>query len=415
MLRRLLLLFLTVSFCSVASAQFRYTFKDTTTPYVPLSTGTSVNGSDIWDEESYDVPMPFTWKLDSSISLGNLNLILSFPGFIADTSDFSDVSGFILGGTDIADRGNLTQAASLSPIRYATTGSAPNRIFKVELYNAGFYGEYTTYNTMDDSMNVQMWIYETSNIIELHFGPSRITYPSVYFGGGTFFSFISHADFYFGSKGKFYYVASNSGTLGIDSISITSSTGPANLPSSWPSNGEVYRFTPRKFCSAPASGFTAGTPAGLTNQYTYTGTTTGVDSLVWDFGDGQKLKVTSAFTTPVSHTYAAAGKYNVKVTAYSNCGSSTSAIQQSAVAVGNIIALGNVQVYPNPAHNSLIIQGMKPGGKASVLSLLGQTLLHTDINTDKQSVDLAALPAGTYMLLLADAEGNSAQQRFVKQ
>jgi len=73
------------------------------------------------------------------------------------------------------------------------------------------------------------------------------------------------------------------------------------------------------FCiSAPVASFTdTGT---ITVGTTYTGTTTGVDSTVWNFGDGSS---TVTGTTAI-HTYSAIGTYHVCVTVYSPCGSNTS-------------------------------------------------------------------------------------------
>ncbi len=68
-------------------------------------------------------------------------------------------------------------------------------------------------------------------------------------------------------------------------------------------------------CTAtPVSAYTfSGT--GLTRSFTYTGTTTGLDSVTWTFGDGS----IATGLTP-SHTYAAAGTYTVCAKVYTNCG-----------------------------------------------------------------------------------------------
>jgi PKD repeat protein len=68
--------------------------------------------------------------------------------------------------------------------------------------------------------------------------------------------------------------------------------------------------------TAPTAGLaTSGT--GATRNFTYTGTTTGVTSMSWDYGDGSGFG--SGATTP--HTYGAIGVYTVCVTATSPCGS----------------------------------------------------------------------------------------------
>lgn len=412
---RPLLLFAALVFSLTASAQFRYSFKDTTSPYAPLSGATSVNGTDIWDDDDYSTNVPFTWTLDSSIALNNVFLALGFPGFIADTTNFSDVNGFFLGGADLADRGSVTNTASLSPIRQITTGTAPNRIFKLELANAGFFAELDSFGTMNDSLNVQLWIYEGSNILEWHFGPSQVTYPSLYFGG-LLFAFLSHADFFTGT-GTFYYVTDSLGTRGIDSFALNGGPSSNNFPLDWPANGTVFRFTPKwRACPLPAAAtFTTGSVTGNTATYTYTANTSGIDSLVWDFGDGKKQTITTSFTTPVSHTFDSAGHYNVSVRAYNSCGSVTSNTAQTSVSAKSISSLGNVHVYPNPASKMLMIDGMEAGSGASVYSVTGKLLFQSALTAAKAQLDISVLPAGAYTIMLSGTDGRSGAVPFVKQ
>ncbi len=70
--------------------------------------------------------------------------------------------------------------------------------------------------------------------------------------------------------------------------------------------------------TSPVSSFTVSAGAGLSKTFTYTGTTTGMDSVTWTFGDGG-----SATGSSPSHTYAAAGTYTVCATVYTNCGVNT--------------------------------------------------------------------------------------------
>ena len=58
--------------------------------------------------------------------------------------------------------------------------------------------------------------------------------------------------------------------------------------------------------------------SGLTKFFIYTGTTAGMDSVTWTFGDGG----TATGTTP-SHTYATPGTYSVCAKVWTNCGTHT--------------------------------------------------------------------------------------------
>lgn len=400
-----------------AQAQFRYTFKDTTTPYSALTGATSLSGTDIWDDEDYSAPMPFAWKMDSTITLNSFELSLLFRSLVDQTSDYTDMNGFSLCDANIADRGFLGATTSLSPIRYTTTGTAPNRIFKLEISNGGFLDEFYYYATMDDYFNLQIWIYETKNIVEYHYGPSKITNPSDYFfinGAGPLVGYLKHADLLSETAGSLYFLKGNPAAPALDTVRVAN--GPSVALNSWPANGKVYRFTPKATtCTAPVAAFTAGTASGKTVQYTYSGTATGIDSLVWDFGDGKKQKVTTGFTTPLPHTFTTNGKYNVCVTAYSRCGSHNSC-RQTPLAIGDYHMLEGVQVYPNPANNIITVEGMASGDNLSLTSLIGQQVLNTVISSSsKQTLDISSLPAGAYILRLSRPSGEASSVRLVKQ
>jgi hypothetical protein len=182
------------------------------------------------------------------------------------TSDFSYLSGggfgpstdtigiinsfFAFTGSDLIDRGAISGTAS-SPLRYTTTGTTPNRIFKFEAFNAGFYDEGDLYGTLDDSINFQMWVYETTNIVELRFGASKITNPSDYFYFGNAPMFGYGKDFNMDSFTitKGYSLTGTPSAPSIDSFTdLMSSTFPTL--SSYPASGTVYRFIPKAVASS---------------------------------------------------------------------------------------------------------------------------------------------------------------------
>lgn len=72
--------------------------------------------------------------------------------------------------------------------------------------------------------------------------------------------------------------------------------------------------------STPVSSFTSS-GSGLTKFFVYTGTTAGMDSVTWTFGDGG----TATGTTP-SHTYAIPGTYTVCAKVWTNCGVHTACL-----------------------------------------------------------------------------------------
>ncbi len=168
-------------------------------------------------------------------------------------------------------------------------------------------------------------------------------------------------------------------------------------------------------CTVPTPAFTGSGAVGASRRFTYTGTTTGIDSLVWSWGDGQSQKVTTGFTTIISHSYTpATATYEVCVTAYSSaCGSNQVCTQ--SVPLGISAASGSaVSVYPNPARDELSIAGAE-GGHYTLRSITGSALLSGEVNSGRHVIDLRQLSPGIYLLNLRDAKGGSATLRITKE
>jgi len=243
MKKNLLLLSAALMLTISAMAQFPYTVTTLTgQTYTPLTGATSFNGNTIWyGQENYLVTMPFTFKY-GSIATTNFGLF-NETGFASDTANV--VSLFTTIYTALADRGALG-STSLSPLRYTVTGTAPNRIFKAEVFNAGFIYEYQTYQTLNDSVDMQIWLYETSNVVEYRFGPSKVTHPLDYFSanGYDIIGFIPNVDLNNGPTGYYYYLTGSSTNPTVDSTSDFNNEPPGGI-TTYPANGTVYRFAPK--------------------------------------------------------------------------------------------------------------------------------------------------------------------------
>jgi len=407
---RLFVVILLLLINSNTRAQFRYSFKDTSATYVPLIGGTSLNGTTIWDEQKYVAPMPFSWTMDSSFTLNSLKLKLSgYPGIVVDTAATNNVNGFFFGDFDIADRGLLSGTASYSPIRYLTAGTAPNRIFKVELSNAGFWNEPDLYLTMNDYFNWQIWIYEGSQIVEFHYGPSQITYPKDYYysqNTGPLCGYAKHVNEYSGfpSTGTYYFLKDIT-TPKIDTDYLP--TLPSISLSSWPANGRVFRFVPKwKLCVPPLVGFSAS-PVGKIVSYTYSGTPA-IDSIRWDFGDGG----TSTSLNP-THTFSSNGHYTVCVTAYNSCGSNT-VCKPLALGVEPLDSWDQLRVYPEPIRSQLMIDGFPGTIQLEVLDMKGEVQYHQYNLRSPAMIDLQHLAAGIYLLRLEDHSGGRIYRRIIR-
>lgn len=241
MQKKLLLSIVALLTAVSAMAQFNYTFSTATDTYTPITGGTSVNGNTIWDDEIYTIPLGFNFTMDGKV---NDTVYTAEDNFLTIDST-SPVNLFVFTDMDLIDRGNIDGVVTRSPISYITSGTAPNRIFKLEIANAGIYEEYDLYTTDNDSVNIQVWLYETSNIVELRYGTSRITHPADYhyWNGKPIAGYINGYDNNTDDFNKAFLLTGNNVSPTIDSTTDFSIfTGGLNT---YPTNGRVYKFTPK--------------------------------------------------------------------------------------------------------------------------------------------------------------------------
>lgn len=224
---------------TAANAQMPYSVSVQDQAYTSLTGATNINGNTIWDEENYIVPLGFSFNFGGK-TMTTINLV-NGTGLGTDTTGVIQL--FSIFGTDIIDRGALG-TASLSPMRYSVTGAAGSKIFKLELFNFGFADEKYTYNSLNDSANLQVWLYEGTNAIEVRFGDSKITNLSDYFFfGGPMIGYVKNMDMGQGEFDYSYLLKGSPTAPTIDSIA----KGGMNFPSlsSYPPAGTVYKFIPK--------------------------------------------------------------------------------------------------------------------------------------------------------------------------
>lgn len=165
-------------------------------------------------------------------------------------------------------------------------------------------------------------------------------------------------------------------------------------------------------CAAlPVASYTqSGT--GLTKSFTYTGTTTGLDSVKWYYGDGD-----TALGLTASHTYAANDTYHVCVKVYTHCGIDTSCtdVIAASVSVNDIPTFDYVRIYPNPAQSELIIAQVPISASYSLLSITGKQVQTGILQKGSNSIAIDDLPTGIYMLEITPAYGQRFITRIIKQ
>lgn len=221
-------------------AQMGYDFSyKTGQPYTPLTAGTRISTDTPWGEQNLVVNMPFTLKIGG---IPTSKFYIAFNTLMPATDTVGIVNAFMplkADLSDLADRGKDTGGSS---IRYTIEGAAPSRIFKLEYWNAGF-ADPETGNIIDnDSINFQVWVYETSDIIEFHYGDAHITDPDLIFSsGGPLVAYFRKVDIEEGDPEMAYMLNGDPAAPTIDSTSDLENSFILNR---LPASGTVYSFKP---------------------------------------------------------------------------------------------------------------------------------------------------------------------------
>ena len=84
-------------------------------------------------------------------------------------------------------------------------------------------------------------------------------------------------------------------------------------------------------------------------------------------------------------------------------------VKVATTGVNEIVAKGGINVYPNPFSEYIVVKGLQVNDKLCVYDLIGRkvTPMWNVDNTDEATYPLSALPTGTYILQIWDANGNN--------
>lgn len=147
---------------------------------------------------------------------------------------------------------------------------------------------------------------------------------------------------------------------------------------------------------------------GSDYSFRYTGSLP-YNSIRWDFGDG----TVSTQQDPV-HTYNTAGNYTVLLTVTNHCGDNTYGAVLNSLSVPQTVTRG-IRIYPNPAAGQLYIEGAAEGKALFISDLSGRCILRSVTHGNTTTLNTSSLPAGCYILQLANEEGGHTFARFTKQ
>jgi hypothetical protein len=217
-----------------------------TQPYTSLPSPTVITQPG-WDDFSATVPLGFNFTLfgqstqtlyfDNDVNLGmDITLSTAAHGPVSLIGTFEDY----------LDRDTALNGKSY--VGYSISGATGSRIAKIEGKNLGFYNEYNgASGTLNDSTNFQIWIYEGSNAVEVHWGPSSIAqnYTDLFSFGAPLFAFIKNLDVNTPNLDFAYYVSNASPTApkvdSLNFVQFSSLTSPIGM-STYPANGTVFKF-----------------------------------------------------------------------------------------------------------------------------------------------------------------------------
>lgn len=164
-----------------------YSFSTFTAPYQPI-VGTSLSNGLKWDETEHSVPLGFNFNLyNKTVS----TLTINGGSYITDDNTSNLLTAASPFFEDLCDRAYTTASnegdpGGVSPITYTITGTPGNRIALIQVSNAGFYGEVSTSTVSNTSFtNFQIWLYETTNVIEFRYGPTNVSNLASNFVAGT--------------------------------------------------------------------------------------------------------------------------------------------------------------------------------------------------------------------------------------
>ena len=147
--------------------------------------------------------------------------------------------------------------------------------------------------------------------------------------------------------------------------------------------------------------------------FTYTGSTTGIDSMVWSFGDGN----VSTATNPI-YTYTVSGVYHVCVTVYNSCGVDSACNNITVTVPGtsvSMVSVSNVRVYPNPTNDELYITGLVQNTSYRVLNISGECMLQGTLVYGSNTLSMKTFAPGVYVLEMTGADGERNMVRVARE
>ncbi len=169
-MKKVLSLLTALAMVFVLDAQY-YNFTTTTSAYNDLLGATSLTNAQPWTPliYKYDVPLGFNFKFFDK----NCNKV-----YVTDFVSLDQSGNYFVNALNVT---YIWRPGA--DISYLIDGTKGNCIAKIEWKNVGFYFENLNLGTTNDYINVQLWLYEGTNKVEIYIGPSSVMSPTQSYGG----------------------------------------------------------------------------------------------------------------------------------------------------------------------------------------------------------------------------------------
>lgn len=226
-----------------------------------VATKTIIFGG-VWDNNApASIPIGFSFNFNGTNyanAFVSPNGFITFGGTAPAGTDYFPINNNIGQGAIAAYAWDLAITASFgtpqtNAVSYELTGTAPNRILKIEWRDA-FRRQVLTPFTLDtsNSLSMQLWLYETTNIVETHYRQQGVAVYSVASTGQVGLRGTTTADFNNWSSGNVNWpippATMTPGVAGNATVRIRN--GVSNTIGA--TSVRLFRWTPN-FCNAPSS------------------------------------------------------------------------------------------------------------------------------------------------------------------
>ncbi|WP_190277374.1 PKD domain-containing protein [Taibaiella lutea] len=156
------------------------------------------------------------------------------------------------------------------------------------------------------------------------------------------------------------------------------------------------------------------TYTNVNNTFTFTNNSMGsqISSYKWNFGDGTPEVTTQNAT----HTFMAAGTYQVCLSVKNPCGEDThcKSVTSGTVGIDELNNVKGISVYPNPAKDFIQIKNLTASYDYSIYNTIGQRLKSGRVGAGINTIDVNEFSKGVYYLEMKNEKAGYVVLKWMK-